>query len=51
MRQKMKEEQANQLLRDAIYWHLIGEGCSDYKAKLEADRRMAKLKFLNREKI
>jgi hypothetical protein len=38
-------------MRDAIYWHLIGEGYSDYKARVEADRRMSLLLLLKKEKI
>jgi len=40
------EKQANKLLKDAIYWHLISEGYSEYKAKVEADRVMTKRRFL-----
>ncbi|MCK5261522.1 MAG: hypothetical protein KAJ44_05035 [Thermoplasmatales archaeon] len=42
----MGEKQANKLLKDAIYWHLVGKGYSEYKAKVEADRVMAKRRFL-----
>ena len=38
-------------MRDAIYWHLIGEGYSEYKARIEADRRMALLRLLKEEEI
>ena len=41
----MGEKQANKLLKDAIYWHLIREGYSEYKAKVEAERMMAKRKL------
>ncbi len=47
----MGEKQANKLLKDAIYWHLVGKGYSEYKAKVEADRRMAKRRFLKENKI
>jgi len=40
------EKQANKLLKDAIYWHLISEGYSEYKAKVETDKAMAKRRFL-----
>ncbi|UCF13267.1 MAG: hypothetical protein JSW06_03140 [Thermoplasmatales archaeon] len=42
----MGEKQINKLLKDAIYWHLIGEGYSEYKAKVEADRILAKGRYL-----
>ncbi len=38
-------------MRDAIYWHLIGEGYSEYKARIEADRRMALLKLLKKDEL
>jgi hypothetical protein len=38
-------------MRDAIYWHLIGEGYSEYRARIEADRRMALLRLLKEEEI
>jgi len=40
------QKQANKLLKDAIYWHLISEGYSEYKAKVEAERMMAKGRYL-----
>ena len=51
MQKTLREEQVNKLLKDAIYWHLIGEGYSEYRAKVEADRRMAKRRFLKGDKI
>ncbi len=36
------KEETNKLYKDAIYWHLIGEGYTEYRAKVEAKRRMAR---------
>jgi len=36
------KEEKNKLYKDAIYWHLIGEGYTEYRAKGEAKRRMAR---------
>ena len=47
----MTEDKVNRLMRDAIYWHLIGEGYSEYRARIEADRRMALLRLLKKEEI
>ncbi len=47
----MTEDKVNRLMRDAIYWHLIGEGYSEYKARIEADRRMALLKLLKKDEL
>lgn len=32
-------EKLDKLYEDAIYWHLIAQGYSDYVAKMEAQRR------------
>jgi hypothetical protein len=32
-------EKTNKLYEEALYWHLIAEGHSDYIAKMEAKRR------------
>jgi hypothetical protein len=47
----LNQEKKNKLMRDAIYWHLIGEGYSDYKARIEADRRISLLRLLEEEQI
>lgn len=36
----MGENKTNKLYKDAIYWHLIGEGYSELQAEVEASRRM-----------
>ena len=36
------KEEKNKLYKDAIYWHLIGEGYTEYRAEVEAKRRMAR---------
>jgi len=33
----------NSLYKDAIYWHLIGKGYTEFQAEAEAKRRMEKL--------
>ena len=35
------KEEKNELYKDAIYWHLIGEGYTEYRAEVEAKRRVA----------
>jgi len=30
----------NKLYQDALYWHLIGEGYTEYQAEVEAKRRL-----------
>ncbi|UCD12962.1 MAG: hypothetical protein JSW60_05185 [Thermoplasmatales archaeon] len=47
----MREARVNTLLKDAIYWHLIGEGYSEYAAKIEADRIMAKMRLIKEDKL
>jgi len=37
----MDEKEKNKLYQDAIYWHLIGLGYSEFEAELEAKRRIA----------
>ena len=37
----MGEKERNQLYKDAIYWHLIGQGYTEYQAEVESKRRMA----------
>ena len=37
------KEEKNKLYEDAIYWHLIGEGYTEYRAEVEAKRRMARV--------
>ena len=37
----MGEKETNELYKDAIYWHLIGEGYTKDQAENEARRRMA----------
>ena len=37
----MGEKEKNKLYKDAIYWHLIGQGYSEYQAEIEARRRVA----------
>jgi hypothetical protein len=34
------ENEVNQLYKDAIYWHLIGKGYTEFEAEVEA-RRLA----------
>ena len=36
----MGEIEKNKLYKDAIYWHLIGEGYNEFQAEAEAKRRM-----------
>ena len=36
----MGEKEKNKLLKDAIYWHLIGQGYTEYQAETEASRRV-----------
>ena len=36
----MRDKKVNQLYKDAIYWHLIGQGYSEKQAEIEAKRRM-----------
>lgn len=47
----LREARVNTLLKDAIYWHLIGEGYSEYAAKIEADRIMAKMRLIKEDKL
>jgi hypothetical protein len=35
----MGENEVDQLYKDAIYWHLISEGFTEYRAEIEARRR------------
>ncbi len=37
----MGEKEKNKLYKDAIYWHLIGQGYTEYQAEIEARRRVA----------
>ena len=37
----MGEKERNKLYKDAIYWHLIGQGYTKYQAEVESKRRMA----------
>ena len=37
----MGEKERNKLYKDAIYWHLIGQGYTEYQAEVESERRMA----------
>ena len=37
----MGETEQNKLYKDAIYWHLIGKGYSEFLAEIEA-RRLSK---------
>jgi hypothetical protein len=36
------EAEVNKLYKDAVYWHLIGEGYSEFEAEVEAARRVAR---------
>ncbi|MEM0466148.1 MAG: hypothetical protein QXL17_05680 [Candidatus Thermoplasmatota archaeon] len=36
----MGENNSEQLLKDAIYWHLIGLGYTEFQAEVEAQRRL-----------
>jgi hypothetical protein len=38
----MGDKEENKLYKDAIYWHLIGEGYTEYRAEVEAKRRMTR---------
>jgi len=37
-------EEKNKLYRDAIYWHLIAQGYTEFQAKIEADKRASQRK-------
>jgi hypothetical protein len=36
----MGENKVDQLYKDAIYWHLIGQGYTEFQAEVEARRRL-----------
>ena len=38
---KMDEDESKKLNKDAIYWHLIGQGYSDWEAKIRAEKMMS----------
>jgi len=42
----MGEIEQKKLLKDAVYWHLIGEGYSEFQAEVESTRRINLLKGL-----
>jgi len=37
----MGENEKSKLYKDAIYWHLIGQGYTEFQAENEARRRVA----------
>jgi len=39
------DTEINKLLKDALIIHLMNEGYSEYTAKIEAERRIARLKL------
>ena len=38
----MGDAEVNKLYKDALYWHLIGEGYTEFEAEVEAARRVAR---------
>jgi len=36
----MGGKEQNKLYTDAIYWHLIGQGYTEYQAEVESKKRM-----------
>jgi len=44
-------KETNKLLKDAIFIHLMSEGYSEYTAKIEAERRITKLRLIKEEKL
>jgi len=42
----MGEKEKNKLYKDAIYWHLIGQGYTEYQAESEARRRLAQKEII-----
>jgi len=47
----MGNKETNKLLKDAIFIHLLNEGYSEYAAKIEAERRFAKIRLLKENEI